>query len=770
MDYRLHYSSGARGTLRRSLLAGVAALACGAPALAQSASEPNATGLPELIVTGRPSPTMALPVAVANDSVERSQLDATNLTNADDALRYAANFQIRKRYLGDQNGSPAARATTGPQSARTLVLVDGIPISNLLGSGFAFSPRWGMIAPDEIESVDIMYGPYSALYSGNTLGAGVFFTTRMPREFEASVGTLGGYQRFHGYETEHDLTSWQLDASIGDRRGDFAWAIYANTFDVEGQPGNFLTVPVANGSTTLAGTPVTGGIRQIDSAGIDRWLFGSTGIFNDKASLLKGKAEWNIDDSTRLFVTAAFRDHFSDIRDPDTYLRNAAGQEIRSGRVSMGGRSFSLDNLGLAIQRQITNTEDVLYGATLQKRFSPSLALEASVSRFDILAADQRTSYVFQDPAGQINVTDDQGWQNAALRMVWEPSTFLQRAVIGGDYADYWTQNSVYASPNFRAGAQGALSERNRGQAQLAALFTEARFALADNLDLTAGLRWEDWKASDGLRVSGALSLTYPERSESHLSPKVILTWRPAENWSLEARAAEAYRFPTVAELFQSRSTGGALIQSDPNLKPEHAKDVDISVTRQFAFASGQRGKMTVSLYRENIRDVLFNQFNAFTLATYNQNVDRVSTQGVEAYAALFGMMDGKFDLDFSLSHQSSEIKANAGQPATVGKEFPRIPNWRGKLLATYRPLDRLSASVGLRYEGKQYNDLLNTDDRSGGFGYMSEYLMVDVKAQYQVNDNLTASIGVDNLTDRAAYYFHPFPMRTVFASLRWRH
>ncbi len=73
--------------------------------------------------------------------------------------------------------------------------MDGIPISNLLGSGFLFAPKWGLLAPDEIESIDVMYGPFSALYSGNTLGTGIFVTTRMPDDFEMSLGVLDAYQK-----------------------------------------------------------------------------------------------------------------------------------------------------------------------------------------------------------------------------------------------------------------------------------------------------------------------------------------------------------------------------------------------------------------------------------------------------------------------------------------------------------------------------------------------------------------------------------------------
>ena len=55
--------------------------------------------------------------------------------------------------------------------------------------GLSFPPRWGMVIPEEIERVDVMYGPFSAAYPGNSVGAVVAFTTRMPQAFEFHTRT-----------------------------------------------------------------------------------------------------------------------------------------------------------------------------------------------------------------------------------------------------------------------------------------------------------------------------------------------------------------------------------------------------------------------------------------------------------------------------------------------------------------------------------------------------------------------------------------------------
>ena len=96
---------------------------------------------------------------------------------------------MRKRYIGDYNHAIlSSRASGTGNSARSAVYADGILLSNYLGNGvggLSFPPRWGLVTPEEIERVDVMYGPFSAAYPGNSVGAVVDYVTRMPTRFEA---------------------------------------------------------------------------------------------------------------------------------------------------------------------------------------------------------------------------------------------------------------------------------------------------------------------------------------------------------------------------------------------------------------------------------------------------------------------------------------------------------------------------------------------------------------------------------------------------------
>ncbi len=181
--------------------------------------------------------------------------EQVNASDSEDALKYLPSLLVRKRYIGDYNHAIlSSRASGTGNSARSAVYADGILLSNFLGngvSGLGFPPRWGMVTPDEIERVDVMYGPFSAAYPGNSVGAVVDYTTRMPDRFEGSVKLGYTHQPFDLYNTHASYGSWQTSASLGSRAGDWAWRLDFHHSDSQSQP---LTFANALRSTTAANT------------------------------------------------------------------------------------------------------------------------------------------------------------------------------------------------------------------------------------------------------------------------------------------------------------------------------------------------------------------------------------------------------------------------------------------------------------------------------------------------------------------------------------
>jgi iron complex outermembrane receptor protein len=166
----------------------------------------------------------------------RQQVDNTvNYVTSAQAFKYMPSVTIRERFPGDRP-ILSARTTGTAGTAQTLVYADNILLSNLLGNGFAWGQRTDLVSPEEIERVDIMYGPFSALYPGNSLGGVFAITTRMPESFEVHARGVGTAQTFsqNGY-TDTPLTG-NVNIMVGDKINDFRYFLTWNHLDATGQP------------------------------------------------------------------------------------------------------------------------------------------------------------------------------------------------------------------------------------------------------------------------------------------------------------------------------------------------------------------------------------------------------------------------------------------------------------------------------------------------------------------------------------------------------
>src|SRR6478672_1034739 len=163
---------------------------------------PELAQQPTIVVVG--SREAAEKTPNTKESVDAAKLRETvNVRNTEDALRYFPSLVVRKRHIGDTQAPLATRTSGVGASARSLVYADGVLLSALIGNNNSTaSPRWGMVAPSEIDHIDLRYGPFSAAYPGNSIGAVVEITTRDPQAFEASASATTELQAFRQYGTK----------------------------------------------------------------------------------------------------------------------------------------------------------------------------------------------------------------------------------------------------------------------------------------------------------------------------------------------------------------------------------------------------------------------------------------------------------------------------------------------------------------------------------------------------------------------------------------
>jgi outer membrane receptor protein involved in Fe transport len=197
------------------------------------------------------------------------------------------------------------------------------------------------VTPEEIERVDVLYGPFSAAYPGNSVGAVVDYVTRMPEDLEmhASLSSFG--QDFAVYGSDDRFTGWQASASAGDRSGKLSWWLNFNHLDSDGQPLSFANKLVSTGVAGSAGTPVTGAIPDRNPRNQDWLILGSTTQIHTVQDHGKAKLSYDFTPTLRASYTLGVWHNDAD-RTVDSYLRDPAGNPVYGGAINVDGRTYTV--------------------------------------------------------------------------------------------------------------------------------------------------------------------------------------------------------------------------------------------------------------------------------------------------------------------------------------------------------------------------------------------------------------------------------------------
>ena len=711
---------------------------------------------------GRPT-SLPTQIPTTIEGITGAQVeDRINAFDSEDALKYLPSLNVRKRFIGDYDHAVlASRASGTGNSARSLVYADGILLSNLLGNGASYTPRWGLVTPEEIERVDVLYGPFSAAYAGNSVGAVVDFQTRMPSKLEAHAKLSWVGQDFEQYGTDSRHAGRQYSASLGDRTGALAWWLNLSRLDSDGQPIAFanklLSAGVVPKPDEPAGVAVTGAVADRNPAGKDWYILGSTGQVNTVQDHAKLKLAYDLSPTLRASYTLGWWQN-DVVRSAESYLRDGAGNAVTSGAINIGGKRFTLLPSDFAGAR--ADLEHVMHGLSLKTHGRGSLNWEIAGSAYDY----SRDLARVPTGGGQGNLTDmgGSGWNTLALRGSWRAGT-VHQVEFGVQRENASLRTHVTSVSDWIAGAGGKHLSTFNGNTRLESLYAQDTWRLSPDWKATLGLRQETWRAYGG-EISGATGklLPFTDRREQAWSPKAALAWRAGESWSLKASIGRAVRNPTAAELFQGSIVDDRIVNTDPNLRAEKSWTSELTAERMTA-----QGSMRATLFGEATRDALYSQPLTATVNTV-QNVGKIRTRGLEFSQQADDVLAHGLTLQSSLTYADSEIVSNDAMPSSVGKRQPRVPKWRANALASYHVGQHWTGTFGVRYSGKQFGTLDNSDPNGATYMGVSDYLVGDVRLRYRFNRQWTASVGIDNLNGEKYWAFHPYAQRTFSADLKF--
>ncbi len=752
------------------------------------AADDSAGRLPSVVVISTTQPT-SLPTQIPTtmEGIDRLQIEQTiNATDSEDALKYFPSLLVRKRYVGDYNHAIlSSRASGTGNSARSMVFGDGILLSNYLGNGvggLSYVPRWGLVTPEEIDRVDVMYGPFSAAYPGNSMGAVVDYVTRMPTAFEGHIAVGYVVQPFNLYSTQATYRGWQTSASLGSRQGEWSWWVNVNRTDSQGQPLTFATRLLSAGASSAAGTAVTGAVLALNNANQPWYVLGTGTQYHTLQDHAKLKLAYDFSPALRATYTLGIWQNDAS-GNSQSYLRNASGQTVYSGPININGLAFTGTQALTGGDFPLTQTNSVhaIHGLTVRSNTQGLWDWEAAASLYtyntDTLrqnAASNTLPGAAGGGSGTIANGAGSGWNTLALRGTWRPEGIRGEHIVDVGVQQYAYQLRYLTSQtsgSWTDGPAGASVSNVQGDTVLRALWAQDTWAFAPRWKTVLGARLENWQASNGSTSFSAISsLNYPSRNEQFVSPKAAVSNQITEDTLLKGSVGRAVRFPTPAELYGATSTTNSLYINDPNLAPEKAWTGELTLEKLIG-----TGTVRLTWFAEQVTDALYSQTVYDAAANRNisrvQNVGRIVTNGLELVYGGTDIGIRGLDLNGSVTYADSVIKENNGFMTTpgdtVGKRQPNIPRWRATVLGNYHVTEAFSTSLGVRYSGQQYRTLNNSDVNGYTYQGVSPFVTADVRALWRINKTFTASIGIDNLNSYQYWNFHPYPQRTYMATLR---
>ena len=697
-------------------------------------------------------------VVSPTSTITTDELKAINFLTTEDAVAYEPSLVIRRRFVGDPNGTMGIRGAGMFQTARSMVFADGLPLHYLLQTRWSGSPRWSLIAPGEVESAEVIYGPYSAEYSGNAMGGVIKLNTRTPQERQFLLqGTLIS-QDYDVLATAETYDGGKLYASYEDRLGDFGILASYNHLKNESQPMSNYYLP-AEAQAELDEARVTGYIPGKNDRGEDVVYIGNSGTETTVTNLYKTKVTYDLV-NLQLRGTIAYEERERDEDDKNNYLIDARGTTYWGA----GNRNF--DERG-------QDRESLLLGLGLGGTLSESWFFDIYATDFDVLKDEETRSGlnpqdpVFGSSVGRLTEHGDTGWQTLDIKLGTEQLFDYEdmRLSVGYSIDRYELEVDQY-NTDALTGALDSDRSASGGETGTQAFFAQWGWAFDERWDLALGLRYEDWEAKDGYiyNYRKGKQTELEDRSESGMSPKLSLAFMPTQDISLRYSVARAYRFPIVEELYSNVSATTSIVVSDPGLEPEDGIFHNLSLE-----AAIENGFVRLNLFHDTVEDTIYNQSGTIIDDGVNVNVstflavDEVETTGVEFVYNQQRVLGSRFGLRFNTSYTDSEIVENTVNPDIEGNRMPRIPRWRANLIVSYPLTDAIDVNGSLRYASDAYGDLDNGDTENEVYGAIDEYLFVNARANWQLTDYASLSLGVDNIFDELAYVAHPWPSRTLF-------
>lgn len=261
------------------------------------------------------------------------------------------------------------------------------------------------------------------------------------------------------------------------------------------------------------------------------------------------------------------------------------------------------------------------------------------------------------------------------------------------------------------------------------------------SVSVSSGFVQDSWAAGRGIDVVAGARWDEADEWGSQVSPRAGVSWTFAAGWRLLAAYGEAFRQPSVGELYYPMS-------GNPDLAPETSRSWEAGVRRHCDHLDLD---WELHLFRTDIDHLI--QFDYATFAFVNVATARIDGAELGLIGSVTEEVDGRLALTW-LDTRDDE-----------GQQLLRRPEWSGSATVSGGFLETVRGDLTIRWVGPRDDVDPVTLARRGVGGYLTADLALAWKAVEGVE--LTARI--INLGDRRYQEVlgYPAPSRRLMMGVR---
>lgn len=296
---------------------------------------------------------------------------------------------------------------------------------------------------------------------------------------------------------------------------------------------------------------------------------------------------------------------------------------------------------------------------------------------------------------------------------------------------------------------------------QSIAAYINDQYKFSDSFLLQAGLRFNQYILDAEFDTT-----FYPfPFEEAHINNGALTgtiggIYKASDSWIISANLSTAFRSPNVddvGKVFDSEL--GSVVVPNPDLEAEYAYNADLNVTKVF----GDVLRADLTGFYTSLQNAMVRRdytLNGQEFIMYDGVLSRVQAIQNAAVATVYGIqagievkLPGGFSFSSDLNYQKGEEELDDG---TVSPSRHAAPLF-GVSRLTY-DAHKLEMQLYAVYQGERKHEDMPEEEKEkteiyaldkNGNTYSPSWATLNFKALYHINDFLSVSAGIENITDK---------------------